>query len=61
MRLSHPARRLYLLIERYTREFPRGTIHEGEIPIPFVCACQRGRMDDVELFVNLHPFSQVCY
>ena len=56
MRLSHPARRLYLLIERYTREFPRGTIHEGEIPIPFVCACQHGRMDDVELFMNLHPF-----
>ena len=48
MRLSHPARRLYLLIERYQREFPRGT--------PIVCACQHGRMDDVELFVNLHPF-----
>ena len=48
MRLSHPARRLYLLIERYKREFPRGT--------PIVCACQRGRMDDVELFMNLHPF-----
>ena len=25
MRLSHPARRLYLLIERYKREFPNGT------------------------------------
>ena len=25
MILSHPARRLYLLIERYQREFPRGT------------------------------------
>ena len=48
MRLSHPARRLYLLIERYKTEFPRGT--------PIVCACQRGRMDDVELFVSLHPF-----
>ena len=48
MRLSHPARRLYLLIERYKREFPLGT--------PIVCACQHGRMDDVELFVNLHPF-----
>jgi len=46
--LSHPARRLYLLIERYQREFPQGT--------PIVCACQRGRMDDVELFMNLHPF-----
>ena len=26
MRLSHPARRLYLLIERYQREFPHGTV-----------------------------------
>ena len=48
IRLSHPARRLYLLIERYKREFPLGT--------PIVCACQHGRMDDVELFVSLHPF-----
>ena len=48
MRLSHPARRLYLLIERYRREFPRGT--------PIVCACLRGHMDDLELFANLHPF-----
>ena len=46
--LSHPARRLYLLIERYQREFPHGT--------PIVCACQHGRMDDVELFMNLHSF-----
>ena len=45
---THPARRLYLLIERYQEEFPRGT--------PFVCACEHGRMDDVQLFVNLHPF-----
>ncbi len=58
MRLSHPARRLYLLIERYKNEFPHGTGYGGgdEIPIPIVCACERGRMDDVELFVNLHPF-----
>ena len=48
MRLSHPARRLYLLIERYKREFLHTT--------PIVCACQHGRMDDVELFVSLHPF-----
>ena len=48
MILSHPARRLYLLIERYKREFPHGT--------PIVCACQYGRMDDVELFISLHPF-----
>ena len=46
--LSHPARRLYLLIERYKREFPRGT--------PIVCACEHGRMDDVQSFMNLHPF-----
>ena len=56
--LSHSARRLYLLIERYKREFPRGTGYErgDEIPTPIVCACQHGRMDDVELFMNLHPF-----
>ena len=54
--LSHPARRLYLLIERYKREFPRGTVLEDQIPTPIVCACQHGRMDDVELFMNLHPF-----
>merc|ERR1712185_626395 len=35
--LSHPARRLYLLIERYKSEFPRGMMFGGEIPIPFVC------------------------
>jgi len=56
--LTHSAKRLYLLIERYQREFPHGTAYgfEDEIPTPIVCACQRGRMDDVELFVNLHPF-----
>eukprot|EP00942_MAST-04A_sp_MAST-4A-sp1_P005993 g5993.t1 len=46
--LTHSARRLYLLIERYKREFPRGT--------PIVCACRHGRIDDVELFMSLHPF-----
>jgi hypothetical protein len=46
--IKQPVKRLYLLIERYKSEFPRGT--------PIVCACQRGRMDDVELFMNLHPF-----
>ena len=51
--LSHPARRLYLLIERYQREFSHRR-HGGNTP--FVCACERGRMDDVELFVNLYPF-----
>ena len=54
--LSHPARRLYLLIERYQREFPRGTYRRDQIPTPIVCACELGCMDDVELFVNLHPF-----
>ena len=52
--LSHPARRLYLLIERYKREFSR-TWTNGP-PTPIVCACQHGRMDDVELVMNLHPF-----
>eukprot|EP00942_MAST-04A_sp_MAST-4A-sp1_P014938 g14938.t1 len=56
MILSHSARRLYLLIERYKREFPRGADVEDEIPTPIVCACEHGRMDDVELFMNLHPF-----
>ena len=45
---THPAMGLYLLIERYKAEFPCGT--------PIVCACEHGRMDDVELFMNLHPF-----
>jgi hypothetical protein len=54
--LSHSARRLYLLIERYKREFPRGTFFEDQIPTPIVCACEHGRMDDVELFMNLHPY-----
>ena len=56
--LTHPAKRLYLLIERYKREFPHGTSswRRDAIPTPIVCACEHGRMDDVELFVNLHPF-----
>ena len=56
--LTHPAKRLHLLIERYKREFPRGTGYGGEdaMPTPIVCACEHGRMDDVKLFVNLHPF-----
>eukprot|EP00942_MAST-04A_sp_MAST-4A-sp1_P006227 g6227.t1 len=48
MILSHLVRRLYLLIERYKREFPRGTFFEDQIPTPIVCACEHGRMDDVE-------------
>ena len=46
--------RLYLLIARYQREFPHGNVFEDVIPTPI--ACQYGRMDDVELFVSLHPF-----
>ena len=56
MILSHPARRLYLLIERYKNEFPHGTARRNAIPTPIVCACEHGRMDDVELFMNLHPY-----
>ena len=56
--LAHPALRLYVLIESYKREFPRCTQNENIIPTPIVCACQYGRMDDVESFVNLHPFHQ---
>ena len=52
---SHLARRLYLLVERYKTEFPNGTMYGG-VPTPIVCACEHGRMDDVELFVNLHPY-----
>ena len=56
--LTHPAKRLYLLIERYQREFPPVQFWTGEqrVPTPIVCACEHGRMDDVELFMNLHPF-----
>ena len=39
---------LFELRERYRREYKYGS--------PFVCACSKGRMDDVQLFVNLHPF-----
>merc|ERR1711998_662588 len=54
--LTHPARRLYLLIERYQREFPRGRFNRQVIPTPIVCACEHGRIYDVELFMNLHPY-----
>ena len=46
---KHPGKKLYLLIEKYKADFPLGMT-------PIVCACECGRMDDVELFVNLHPF-----
>ena len=42
----------------YKRKYPRGCT-------PFVCACERGRMDHVKLFVKLHPFhkyvAHTCY
>ena len=53
---THPARKLYLLIERYKAEFPRGIRLAERIPTPIVCACQHVRVDDVELFINLHPY-----
>jgi len=46
---KHSARKLYLLIERYRREFTIGNT-------PIICACQFARMDDLELFMNLYPF-----
>ena len=49
---------LFELYRRYKREFPRATIiwRRDKIPTPFICACEHGRMDDVELFVNLYPY-----
>ncbi len=48
---------LFDLYRRYERKFPRGTeLTAGQIPTLFICACEHGRMVDVELFVNLHPF-----
>ena len=53
---THPARELYLLIERYQRKFPRGTFWTNKIPTPIVCACKYGYIYDVKLFVSLHPY-----
>ena len=39
---------LFELHRRYKIEYKYGS--------PFVCACQYGRIDDVQLFVNLHAF-----
>ena len=46
--MIHNPKQLYLLYKRYKNEFPRGT--------PFVCACQYGRVEDVNQFLNLHRF-----
>ena len=53
---KHPARELYLLIEKYREEFPHGRQIRHEIPIPIICACEYRRMDDVQSFVNLFPY-----
>jgi len=46
--MIHNPKQLYLLYKRYKNEFPDGT--------PFVCACQYGRVEDVNQFLNLHRF-----
>ena len=46
--MIHNPKQLYLLYKRYKNEFPRGT--------PFVCACEEGRVEDVNQFLNLHRF-----
>ena len=65
---AHAAKRRSLLIERYLEEFPLDELDETDeedyneqgivrkLPTPFICACEYGRMDDVQLFANLHPF-----
>ncbi len=55
---THPARRLYLLIERYKKEFPCDPEYTYLIPTPIICACEEGRIDDIKLFMDLHPFHQ---
>ena len=57
--ISHPAKRLYKMIQVYRKEFPNallGSIYENNIPIPFVCACQHGRLADIKLFVEFYSF-----
>ena len=46
--MIHNPKQLYLLYKRYKNEFPRCN--------PFVCACQYGRVEDVNQFLNLHRF-----
>ncbi len=46
--MIHNPKQLYLLYKRYKNEFPRGT--------PFVCACEEGRVEVVNQFLNLHRF-----
>ena len=58
-------RNLFFLYRRYKIEFPSDISthnYNGDkiptpfVPTPIVCACQHGRMNDVEDFVNLFPF-----
>ena len=46
--MIHNPKQLYLLYKRYKNEFRHGT--------PFVCACEQGRVEDVNQFLNLHRF-----
>ena len=48
--------RLYHLIQRYREDFPHGEIYRNMIPTPFISAVQTGPMEDIKLFVTLHPF-----
>ena len=50
--LIYNTKTLFDLYRRYERKL----LTAGRIPTFFIFACQRGRMVDVELFVNLHPF-----
>jgi len=51
-------KQLFDLYHRYKKEFQGWYCEfDGEVtPIPLICACEYGRMSDVELFINLHPF-----
>merc|ERR1712196_406061 len=48
MEMIHNPKQLHLLYKRYKNEFPHCT--------PFVCACEKGRVEDVNQFLNLHRF-----
>ena len=59
--MIHNPKQLYLLYKRYKNEFPRGIYQEDEIPTPLICACEKGRMNDVKQFINLHGFLKVVW
>ena len=55
--MIHNPKQLYLLYKRYKNEFPESSSdYNDEIPTPFICACEKGRMNDVKQFINLHVF-----